>query len=133
MLSWKFLLAIIAIGTADSMIQWLFIGFLFHKYQAATPGVWRKESSRSYAASTMLSLFFGVIFTVIISLWIRRYGAVTITDGVEFGALCWLAFMLPFDIGSAVYVNFSPMFVVGKCLSGLVECIAAGVLAVSIL
>ena len=133
MLSWKFLLALVAIAVADSFIQWLFIGFLFHKYQAITPMLWRKETSRSYAASTVLSLFFGVLFTTIICLWIRRYGPITLTDGVEFGALCWLAFMLPFEIGSAVYVNFSRMFVLGKCLSGLAECIAAGVLAVLIL
>jgi len=70
---------------------------------------------------------------MIIYLWIHRYGAITLADGMEFGALCWLAFMIPSDLGSAVYVNYSRMFVVGKCLSGLVECIAAGALAVAIL
>jgi hypothetical protein len=133
MLSWKFLLAVVAVAIADSFIQWLFIGFLFHKYQAATPAVWRKETGRSYAISTMLSLFFGVIFTIIISLWIHRYGAITLTDGIAFGVLCWLAFIIPWEIGSAVYVNYTRMFVLGKCLSGLAECIAAGALAVSIL
>jgi hypothetical protein len=131
--SWKFFLAIITIAIADTFIQWFFIGFLFHKYQAATPMVWRKESSRSYAASSVLSLFFGVIFTTIISLWIHRCGAITVTDGLAFGVLCWLAFMLPLEIGSAIYVNYSRMFVLGKCLSGLAECIAAGILAALIL
>ncbi len=51
MLSGKFLLAVIAIAVADSLIQWLFIGLLFHKYQAKTPSIWRKESNRSYMAS----------------------------------------------------------------------------------
>lgn len=133
MLSWKFLLATVVVAIADTFIQWFFIGFLFHKYQAATPTVWRKESSRSYVASSVLSLFFGVIFTTIILLWIHRYGAISVTDGIEFGVLCWLAFILPWEIGSAVYVNYSRMFVFGKCLSGLAECVAAGVLAVSIL
>lgn len=133
MVTGKFLLAIMAIAIADSFIQWLFIGFLFHKYQAATPAVWRKETNRSYAASTVMSLFFAIIFSTIISLWIRRYGAVTLADGTAFGVLCWLAFMLPMEIGSAVYVNVSRMFVVGKCLSGLAECAAAGVLAVTLL
>lgn len=133
MLSWNFLFAIIAIAVADTVIQWLFIGFLFHKYQAVTPMVWRKESSRSYAASTALSLFFGVVFATIVLFWTRRYGAITVTDGMEFGVLCWLAFILPMEVGSAVYVNYSRMFVLGKCLSGLAECVAAGVLAASIL
>lgn len=95
--------------------------------------VWRKESSRSYAASTVLSLFFGAIFTTIISLWVHRYGAITLIDGIEFGVLCWLAFIIPLEIGAAVYVNYSRMFALGKCVSGLAECIAAAVLAVSIL
>lgn len=133
MLSGKFLLAVVAIAIADSCIQWFFIGFLFHRYQSATPMVWRKESNRSYMYSTILSLFFALIFSFVISLWIRRYGTVTLVDGIEFGALCWLAFIIPLEIGSAVYVNYSPMFVVGKCLSGLVECIVAAVVAVSIL
>lgn len=133
MLSGKFLLAIVAIAIADTCIQWFFIGFLFHKYQAITPAVWRKETSRSYAASSVLSLLFALVFSIMISLWIRRYGAITMVDGIEFAGLCWLAFLIPSDIGSGIYVNFSRMFVVGKSLSGLAECIAAGVLAVAIL
>src|SRR5277367_5674422 len=121
MFSGKFLLATVVIAIADSFIQWLFIGFLFHKYQAATPMVWRKETKGSYATSTVLSPFFALLFTTIISLWMRRYGPVTTVEGVEFGVLCWLAFVIPLEIGSAVYVNYSPMFAVCKCLSGLVE------------
>jgi hypothetical protein len=133
MFSLKFLLAMVVVAIADTCIQWLFIGFLFHRYQAATPMVWRKESSRSYVASSVLSLFFAVMICVIVSLWRQRYGAITLTEGVEFGVLCWLAFIIPLELGSAVYVNYSRMFVVGKCLSGLAECIAAAVLAVWLL
>lgn len=133
MLTWKFLLAIVAIAVADTCIQWFFIGFLFHKYQAATPMVWRKESSRSYAMSTAVSLFFGALFTIIISMWLRRYGAITVMEGVEFGVLCWLAFIIPLEVGAAIYVNYSRMFVLGKCLSGLVECVVAAGLAVWLL
>ena len=95
--------------------------------------LWRKESKKSYAVSTVLSLFFALLFTTIISLWMHRYGPITTVEGMEFGMLCWLAFVIPLEIGSAVYVNYSPMFVVGKCLSGLVEYVAAAVLAVSLL
>lgn len=77
--------------------------------------VWRKESNRSYAASTAVSLFFGLFFTTFISLWLHRYGAITVIDGAEFGVLCWMAFIIPLEIGAAIYVNYSPMFVLGKC------------------
>jgi len=133
MLSGRFLLAVILIAIADSFIQWLFVGFLFHKYQAATPTVWRKETSRSYAASTALYLLFALVFTTVIWLWLHRYGRINLLDGIEFGGLCWLAFVIPPQIESAIYVNFSPMFVVGKCLGGLAECTIAAILAVSIL
>ncbi len=98
-----------------------------------TPSTWRKESSRSYAASTILSLLFAFMFMVIFSLWKNNYGDVHLPDGMEFGALCWITFAIPLEIGSAIYVNYSRMFVIGKSLSSLVEYILAGVLAVAIL
>lgn len=133
MLSGKFFLTVIVIAVAITFIQWFFIGFLFHKHQAATPMTWRKESSRSYAASTILSLFFAFMFTIVVSLWIDKYGATNIINGIEFGAVCWLTFALPLEIGSAIYVNYSRMFVVGKCISSLVEYIVAGVVAIALL
>lgn len=132
MLSGKFFLAVIAIAVAITFVQWLFIGFLFHKYQAATPMTWRKENSRSYAASTILSLFFAFMFTLVISLWISKYGTMNSMEGIEFGAICWLTFAIPIEIGTAIYVNYSGMFVAGKCLSSLFEYIIAGWVAVLI-
>ncbi len=133
MLSGKFFLTVVIIAIAVSLIQWFFIGFLFHKYQASTPSTWRRESSRSYAASTILSLFFAFMFTVVISLWLDKYGPMKTINGMEFGALCWLSFAIPLEIGSAIYVNYSRMFVLGKCLSALVEYVVAAIVAVALL
>ena len=55
------------------------------------------------------------------------------SDGIEFGVVCWLAFSVTTEIGNAIYVNYSRMFVFGKCLSSLVEYAVAGMLAVSLL
>jgi hypothetical protein len=132
MLSGKFFLSIIAIAVAITLIQWFFVGFLFHKYQATTPMTWRKESKRSYSASIILSLFFAFMFTLLISLWISKFGSLKSIDGIEFGAICWLTFAIPLEIGSVIYVNYSRMFVLGKCLSSLVEYTIAGWLAVAI-
>lgn len=133
MFTGKFFLAVIVIAIAITFVQWFFVGFLFHKHQATTPMIWRKESSRSYAASTILSLFFAFMFTIVISLWIDKYGAMNIANGIEFGAICWLTFSIPIEIGAAIYVNYSRMFVVGKCLSSLVEYIVAGVVAAQLI
>jgi hypothetical protein len=114
---------------AVTLIQWFFIGFLFHKYQALTPSTWRKETGRSYAASTILAFFFAFMFAFIFSLWARTYGPLQLVNGIEFGAVCWLTFSVPAEVGNAIYVNSSPAHVVGKCLSSLFEFTVSGVIA----
>jgi len=133
MLTGKFFLTAIVIAVALTFIQWLFIGFLFHKYQSETPSTWRKESNRSYAASTILSLFFAFLFTVIFYFWKSRSGDIDLLDGIKFGLLFWLAFSVTTEIGNAIYVNYSRMFVLGKCLSSLFEYVAAGIAAAVLL
>jgi hypothetical protein len=133
MFSGKFFLAVIVITVAISFIQWFFIGFLFHKYQSLTPSTWRKENNRSYAASMLISLFFAFFFLAIFYLWKNRSGDMHFLDGIEFGGACWLAFSVTTEIGNAIYVNYSKVFVFGKCLSSLVEYIVAGIVAVTLL
>jgi hypothetical protein len=133
MFSGKFLLTVVVIAVAITFIQWFFTGFLFHKYQSLTSSTWRKENNRSYAASTIVSLLFAFMFTTIFYVWKNKYGDMHFSDGIEFGAACWLTFSVTTEIGNAIYVNYSPMFVFGKCLSSLIEYIAAGMLAVAIL
>ena len=134
MFSGKFFLTVFLITVAITFIQWFFIGFLFHKYQASTPTTWRKENTRSYAASMLISLFFAFMFTIIFFIWESNAdSSMNIVDGIIFGAVFWLAFSVTAEIGNAIYVNYSRMFVVGKCLSSLVEYIVAGILAVTLL
>ena len=54
-------------------------------------------------------------------------------DGIEFGAVLWLTFSVTTEVGNAVYVNYSPMFVLGKCISSLIEYTTAGILAAVII
>jgi hypothetical protein len=133
MLSGMFFLAVVLIGISITVIQWFFVGFLFHKYQALTPSTWRKEGPRSYAASSLLALVFACLFTIVFYLWKSKYGVPDVLGGVEFGALCWLTFSIPAELGSAIYVNFSRMFTVGKCISSLFEYVVAGVIAFLVL
>ena len=133
MLSGRFLLAVLVITTAISFVQWFFTGFLFHKYQSSTPATWRKESGRSYAASVVISLIFAFVFTTIIYVWKARYGVVSFTDGIKFGIICWATFSVTIEAGNAVYVNYSSKFVVGKCLSALVEYMIAGAVGAAFL
>lgn len=129
MLSVKFFLTIIVITFAISLIQWFFIGFLFHKYQSLTPATWRNETSISYILSILTSLIFAFLFTTIFYVWKAKFGEFQLIDAIKFGSICWLTFSVTIEIGTAIYVNFSRMFIVGKCLSSLVEYIVAGVIA----
>lgn len=133
MFSGKFFLTVIVIAVAVTFIQWFFTGFLFHKYQSLTPSTWRKESNRSYAASMLLSLFFAFMFTVVFYYWKSRSGDMSLTDGIKFGLISWLTFSVITEIGRAIYVNFSRMFVLGQCLSSLFEYVAAGIAAAVLL
>ncbi len=133
MFSGKFFLTVIAVTVATTFIQWFFTGFLFHKYQSLTPSTWRKENNRSYAASIFVSLFFAFFFSVLFYIWKNKYGDMHLLDGIAFGAVCWLAFSVTTEIGNAIYVNYSWIFVFGKCLSSLVEYAVAGMLAVALL
>ena len=129
MLSGHFFLVVIIIAIVVVFIQWFFTGFLFHKYQALTPSVWRKENNLSYLASTLLALFFAFMFTLIFSLWKNRNSSMDSMNGIEFGFMCWLTFSIPIEIGNTIYINYSRMFVVGKCISSLFEYLIAGVVA----
>ena len=133
MFSGKFFLTVLVIAAADIFIQWLFTGFLFHKYQSLTPSTWRKESNRSYAASMLLSLFFAFMITVVFYFWKSRSGGIYLIDSIKFGLLCWLTFSVTTEIGRAIYVNFSRMFVLGQCLSSLFEYTAAAIAAALLL
>ena len=125
MFSRNFFLAIIITTIAITTIQWFFIGYLFHRFQALTPATWRKESSRSYLFSTVISFFFAFLFTTLFYYWKSTRGGMDLLAALKFSGLCWLTFSVSLEIGNAVYVNYSPMFVLGKCLSSLVEYLAA--------
>jgi hypothetical protein len=129
----KYFLAALAITVAVTIIQWFFIGFLFHKYQASTPATWRKEGSRSYALSTLVALFFSCMFLILFYLFVKGLeGKTGFFEGFVFSTVCWLAFSVTAEVGNAIYVNYSRMFVLGKCISSLVEYTLAGVLAVAV-
>ena len=125
MFSRNFFLAIIITIIAITTIQWFFIGYLFHRFQALTPATWRKESSRSYLFSTVISFFFAFLFTTLFYYWKSTRGGMDLLAALKFAGLCWLTFSVSLEIGNAVYVNYSPMFILGKCLSSLVEYLAA--------
>jgi hypothetical protein len=73
------------------------------------------------------------MFTVVFYFWKSKSGDIYLIDGIKFGLVCWLTFSVITEIGRAIYVNFSRMFVLGQCLSSLFEYVAAGIAAAVLL
>ena len=130
MSAFQFVLSAICIGVANTSIEWLFIAYLFHKYQATTPQTWRPESYVSYTYGTALSVVFGLLFTFFYLKIGSHYviGHSALSDA-KLGIICFACFGFIVEIGNAIYVNFDRMFVVGKLLASCFSYIAAAVIA----
>ena len=123
-----FILSSVCIGIASTVIEWLFIGFLFHKYQALTPQTWRTEKYTSYVYSTLLSLLFGIIFTFFyIKIGSKYVLAGDIWSACKLGLICFAGFTFISELGNAIYINYDKKFLAGKliatCLSYMVAAI----------
>jgi hypothetical protein len=123
----------VGIGVVATLIDGFFIGFLFHKYQKETPNTWRQENIRSYITSTIVSIFFGILFASFYSLFVATSIHNGFGEALEVGAFCWATFLLPEIIGTSIYVNLHRMFVIGKCVSSFVVLLAASAISVWLL
>lgn len=125
-----FLFSAICIGVANILIDWFFIGFLFHKFQALTPQTWRKESGKSYAYSSLLSLLFGALFTLFYFKIGTRYVIYgNVLSACKFGLLCFGCFVLIREINSAIYINLDRRFTIGSLLASLFTFLVAAIIA----
>lgn len=125
-----FIFSAICAGVANIFIEWFFIGFLFHKYQALTPQTWRKESSKSYAYSSLLSLLFGALFTLFYFKIGTRYVIYhDLFSALKFGLFSFGCFAFLPEIANAIYINYDKRFVAGKLLAALFSYLAAAVIA----
>jgi hypothetical protein len=121
-----FILSAVCIGIANTCIEWLFIGFLFHPAQSLTPQTWREETKKSYLYSTLLSLLFGVLFTF----FFEKIGAKYVITGdlwsnIKLGLICFCCFGLIMEAGNAIYINYDKKFAFGKMISSAVNYVAA--------
>jgi hypothetical protein len=126
-----FILSTISIGVANTCIEWLFVGYLFHNSQATTPQTWRPESSKSYMYSTLLSFLFGLLFTFF---YLKIGSKYVIRDNIwshlKLGLMCFGCFTLIREINNAIYTNYDKKFTAGiliaSCLTYMVSAIVAG-------
>ena len=117
-------------GVLSIFTGYLFMGVLFHRFQAHTPSTWRSEGPKQYA----LSSAFIVLSSVGLGLLFALTGGVTPArgsswwlQGLAFGSLCWVALPLPSILSMALFVNFHRGFIVGALLDSLAACVLTSV------
>jgi hypothetical protein len=117
-------------GVISIFTGYLFMGALFHRFQALTPNTWRPEGTKQYA----LSSAFIVLGSIGLSLLFALTGGVTAArgaawwlQGLAFGSLCWVALPLPSLLSMALFVNFHRGFVLGALLDSFVACLVTSV------
>jgi hypothetical protein len=125
-----FILSAICIGIANTCIEWFFIGFLFHKFQALTPQTWRPENYMSYTYSTLLSFLFGTLFT----LFFLKIGAKYVIPGniwsaCKLGLICFASFNLISELGNSIFINYAKKFLAGKLIASCLSYMLAAVIA----
>ena len=117
-------------GVVSIFTGYLFMGALFHRFQAQTPSTWRPEGTKQYALSSAFIVLGGVGLGLLFAL---TGGLTAVHDsswwlqGIAFGSLCWAALPLPSLLSMALFVNFHRGFVLGALLDSLVACVVTSV------
>jgi hypothetical protein len=109
--------------------SWLWMGVIFHRYQALTPNSWRTENNVSYALSSAIHLLaalaIATLFLLVVATGKSGFFGTGILGGLRFGALVWLAIAAPLAIDAGVFIRLHPLVVVGQLLDWLTTSLLA--------
>jgi Protein of unknown function (DUF1761) len=118
-------------GIISVFTSWLWMGVIFHRYQRATPEIWRAEGPRNYALSSIVRVLSAIAIAVIY-VFIARFHVGLFSDGIagafRFGATIWIALAAPVAIESAIYIRVHSMVVLGQVIDWLTTSILACVI-----
>lgn len=119
-------------GFAGVVISATVTGWLFHRFQARTPGTWRPaEGPLQYAAASALTFVAAASVVALFSLGGDRLlvGDSWLLRGTAFGMMCWAALIAPVLLSLALFVNWHRGFLVGLLIDWLLVMTAAGAIA----
>lgn len=115
-------------GIASIFTSWFWMGFIFHRYQRATPETWRPEGPRNYVLSSLVRVGATIAIAVVYVL-IARFHVAFFGDGLvgalRFAAVIWIALAAPVAIEAAIYVRIHSMVVLGQVIDWLTTTILA--------
>lgn len=132
-MNWTLIMASTAcIAFVAAVIDFVWMGMVFHRYQATTPDLWRPLSPAAYGLNAVLSLGFGFAYSVIF------YLAFVLTprdvpSALGMGGFMWASFPLLIHLGTANRVRIDRRYVAGRLLSTLTVYLASALVARAIL
>src|SRR5204862_7095716 len=98
-------------GVISIFTSWLWMGVIFHRFQARTPNSWRPENNLSYALSAAMHFGACIAIAMLFVLVLRTHSGI-FADGIHgalrFAALIWMAIAAPFAIEAAIFINLHP-------------------------
>ena len=119
-------------GVVSIFTSWLWMGVIFHRFQAQTPNTWRPENNRSYAISSAIHFLACIAIATLFILVARtQMGpfAPGIHGALRFAAVIWMVIAAPLAIDAAVFVNMHPLVLIGQLLDWLTTSALACALA----
>ena len=119
-------------GVVSIFTSWLWMGVIFHRFQAQTPNTWRPENNRSYAISSAIHFLACIAIATLFILVARtQMGpfAPGIHGALRFAAVIWMVIAAPLAIDAAVFINMHPLVLIGQLLDWLTTSALACALA----
>lgn len=118
-------------GVISIFTSWLWMGVIFHKFQAITPETWRPEGGRNYLAASLLHLFAAMGIACLYVLMLR-FNVAVFSAGRR-GSLCfagciWGALAVPILLDSAIFIRLHRLVVVGQLLDWLTVVLLSSVI-----
>jgi hypothetical protein len=115
-------------GVITIFTTWFWVALVFHRYQRRTPATWRNETAAHHVLSSLIQIAASVAIATLYVM-VARGNTGTLGLGI-YGAICfviftWVAFVAPVLLNHVLYINVSPMVVVGLLLSWLTTTLIA--------
>lgn len=115
-------------GITSIFTSWFWMGLVFHRYQGATPEIWRPEGPRNYVLSSLVRVV-AALTIAIVYLFVARSQVAFFGDGfvgaLRFAAVIWIALAAPVAIEAGIYVRIHSMVVVGQVIDWLTTTVLA--------
>lgn len=115
-------------GLVTIFTSWLWMGVIFHPYQARTPETWRPEGNLSYLLSSAIHFLACIAIATLLQLVVAGgsgFFGQGVLGALRFGALIWMALAAPLAIDAGVFIKLHPWVVVGQLLDWLTTSLVA--------